>query len=124
MHITLLVRTLAGWQQAAGIATGAAFRRTWPPKTARRGEPPPLPRLGTVAITPSAVAEIVKAHAAEGGFSGQNFGGHSVLASKPDPGQTSAITVKSLEKTPSLLGSDRYRSDLAASQDLPVLSDR
>ena len=76
------VRALASWLEAAGIATGPVFRRIWLPKKARPGEPPPappsLPRLGSQPITPWAVAEIVKARAAEAGFRGRDFGGHSL----------------------------------------------
>lgn len=72
------VRALAAWQDAAGITSGPVFRRIWLPKKPRPGEPPPLPRLGTLAITPWAVAEIIKARAAEAGFGGRDFGGHSL----------------------------------------------
>jgi len=50
----------------------------WLAKKAAPGEPPPLPRLGTQPITPWAVAAIVKARAAAGGFGGRDFGGHSL----------------------------------------------
>jgi integrase len=78
------VRALAAWQEASGIAAGPVFRRIWLPKKPRPGEPPagppvpPLPRLGSQAITPWAVAEIVKARAAAAGFRGRDFGGHSL----------------------------------------------
>ena len=72
------VRALASWQESAGIATGPVFRRIWLPKKTQPGEPPPLPRLGSQPITPWAVAEIVKARAAEAGFRGRDFGGHSL----------------------------------------------
>jgi site-specific recombinase XerC len=72
------VRALAAWQDAAGITSGPVFRRIWLPKQARGDSPPPLPRIGHQAITPWAVAEIVKARAAAAGFGGRDFGGHSL----------------------------------------------
>lgn len=72
------VRALTAWLEAAGIVAGPVFRRIWRPKKARPGVPPPLPRLGSQAITPWAVAEIVKARAAEAGFKRRVFGGHSL----------------------------------------------
>jgi integrase len=64
------VRALTTWLEAAGIAGGPLFRRLWLPKKARPDAPPPLPRLGSRAITPWAIAAIVKARAAEAGFGG------------------------------------------------------
>ncbi|MGH7041134.1 MAG: site-specific integrase, partial [Acetobacteraceae bacterium] len=72
------VRALAAWLAAAGITTGPVFRRIWLPRKARPGEPAPLPRIGSLAITPWAVAAIVKARAAAAGFGGRDFGGHSL----------------------------------------------
>jgi hypothetical protein len=72
------VRALARWQEVAGITTGPVFRRIWLPRLVRAGEPPPLPRMGTAAITPWAVAEIVKTRAVQAGFGARDFGGHSL----------------------------------------------
>ncbi|MBW4092373.1 MAG: site-specific integrase [Proteobacteria bacterium] len=72
------VRALAAWQQAAGITQGPVFRRIWLPKKTRPGAPPPLPRIGALAITPWAIAAIVKARAAAAGFGARDFGGHSL----------------------------------------------
>lgn len=72
------VRALAAWQDAAGITAGPLFRRIWLPRKVRPGEPPALPRIGTLALTPWAVAAIVKARASAAGFGGQDFGGHSL----------------------------------------------
>lgn len=72
------VRALAAWQDAAGIVSGPVFRRIWLPKQGASGEPPPLPRIGSQAITPWAVAAIVKSRAAAAGFGGRDFGGHSL----------------------------------------------
>ena len=40
--------------------------------------PPPLPRIGTTAITPQTVAQIVQARAVAAGFGLRDFGGHSL----------------------------------------------
>jgi integrase len=72
------VRALAAWQDAAGIAAGPIFRRIWLPRQAQPGELPPLPRIGSLAITPWTVAAIVKSRAAAAGFGGREFGGHSL----------------------------------------------
>jgi site-specific recombinase XerC len=72
------VRALTAWLNAAGVTSGPVFRRVWLPKQARPGEPPPLPQVGTFAITPWAVSEVVKARATAAGFGGRDFGGHSL----------------------------------------------
>lgn len=89
------VRALTAWLEAARIESGPAFRRIWLPKKARPGggqhgfanqaggtptgkEPPPQPRIGSQSITPWSVAAIVKTRAAEAGFKGRDFGGHSL----------------------------------------------
>ena len=72
------VRALAAWQDAASITSGPVFRRIWLPRQARAGEPPPLPRIGSLALTPWAVAAIVKTRAMAAGFGGRDFGGHSL----------------------------------------------
>jgi len=72
------VRALAAWQDAAGITAGPVFRRIWLPRKPRTDAPPPLPRIGSQAITPWAVAAIVKSRAIAAGFGGRDFGGHSL----------------------------------------------
>ena len=72
------VRALAAWLETAEIAKGPVFRRIWLPKLTPPGEPPPLPRMGSQPITPWTVAAIVKARAADAGFKGRDFGGHSL----------------------------------------------
>jgi site-specific recombinase XerC len=77
------VRALTAWLEAAGITAGPVFRRIWLPKLTRPGappggEPPALPRIGTQPITPWTVAAIVQARAADAGFGGRDFGGHSL----------------------------------------------
>ncbi len=47
-------------------------------RKAQPDESPPLPRMGSQAITPWAVAAIVKARAAAAGFGPRDFGGHSL----------------------------------------------
>ena len=69
---------LAAWQSAARLTAGPVFRIRLPWQ-ARPEEPPPLPRIGGQAITPWAVAAIVKTRAA--GFGGRDFGGHSLKRS-------------------------------------------
>jgi len=81
------VHALALWQQAAGITEGPVFRRIWLPPGPRKGglpdEFPPLPpnatpRIGTAAISPQTVAQIVKARAMAAGFAWGDLGGHSL----------------------------------------------
>ena len=72
------VRALAAWLETAGITKGPVFRRIWLPKKGRPDQPPPLPRMGSQAITPWAVAAIVTARAAAAGFGPRDFGGHSL----------------------------------------------
>jgi integrase len=75
------VHALELWQQAAGLTEGPVFRRIWlppRPKPTATGEPPPLPRIGTQAISPQTVAQIVQARAMEAGFGRRDLGGHSL----------------------------------------------
>jgi len=72
------VRALAAWQAAAQITAGPVFRRIWLPRKAPPDAPPPLPRIGSQAITPWAVAAIVQSRAAAAEFGGREFGGHSL----------------------------------------------
>lgn len=72
------VRALARWREVAGITSGPVFRRIWLPKQVKAGEPPALPRIGSDAISPWAIASMVQAHAAAAGFDGPHFGGHSL----------------------------------------------
>ena len=71
------VRAVRRWQDAAGIGTGALFRRVWLPPSAGPG-PLPSPTLGTAAIDPGTVARIIKKRAVAAGFDGDVFGGHSL----------------------------------------------
>jgi len=71
------VRALIAWLEAAAITQGAVFRRIWIPPSPADG-PPPLPRLGTQALTPRSIARIVQARAAAAGFGRLEFGGHSL----------------------------------------------
>ena len=82
------VHALEAWLQAAGLTDGPVFRRIWlPPRpkaNAASDEPPaevpvpPLPRIGTTAITPQTVAQIVQARAVAAGFGLRDLGGHSL----------------------------------------------
>jgi len=63
------VRALIAWLEAAEIIHGAVFRRIWIPP-APADSPPPLPRLGTQALTPSSIARIVQTRAAAAGSGG------------------------------------------------------
>jgi site-specific recombinase XerC len=72
------VRALAAWLDATGITTGPVFRRIWLARNALPDEPPPLPQIGTDAITPWTVATIVKQRALDAGFKARDFGGHSL----------------------------------------------
>jgi integrase len=81
------VHALEAWQQAAGLTEGPVFRRIWlppRPKPAATGEPPALPatpapaRIGTQAISPQTVAQIVQARAMAAGFGRRDLGGHSL----------------------------------------------
>jgi integrase len=72
------VRALTAWLEEAGIASGPVFRRIWWPGRARAGGPPPRPRIGSQPITPWTVAAIVKSRAVDAGFTGRDFGGHSL----------------------------------------------
>ena len=47
-------------------------------RKAKPDAPPPLPRIGSQAITPWAVAAVVQSRAAAAGFGGREFGGHSL----------------------------------------------
>jgi len=72
------VRALEQWLAAAGITEGPVFRRIWRAKRTAAGEPPPLPRLGTVALTAQSVALVVQARAVAAGFGRRELGGHSL----------------------------------------------
>ncbi len=75
------VHALEMWQQAAGLTEGPVFRRIWlppRPKATTTGEPPPLPRIGTQAISPQTVAQIIQARAMAAGFGRRDLGGHSL----------------------------------------------
>ena len=73
------VRALERWLAAAGITDGAVFRRIWLPRlSAGQEDPPALPRIGTAAITPQTVAQIVQSRAMAAGFKQRELGGHSL----------------------------------------------
>jgi integrase len=81
------VRALARWREAAGITSGAVFRRIWQAKQVKAGEagglpaggpPPALPRIGHDAMSTRAIADMVQARASAAGFDGKHFGGHSL----------------------------------------------
>jgi hypothetical protein len=54
------IRALRSWQEAAGIAEGAVFRRIWIPPSGRDGSNTPLPRVGALAIDAGTVARITR----------------------------------------------------------------
>ncbi len=75
------VRALELWQQAAGLTEGAVFRRIWLPPEQTAAAPagsPPLPRIGSGAITPQTVAQVVQARAMAAGFGRHDLGGNSL----------------------------------------------
>ena len=72
------VRALERWLAAAGITEGPVFRRIWRAKRTAAGEPPPLPRLGTVALTAQSVALVVQTRAVAAGVGRRELGGHSL----------------------------------------------
>jgi integrase len=72
------VHALEAWQLAAGLTAGPVFRRIWLPPRPKSDAPPPLPRIGTTAITPQTVALIVQARAMAAGFARRELGGHSL----------------------------------------------
>jgi len=78
------VRALERWIAASGITEGPVFRRIWRAKAtgavlqSREQEPPPLPRLGSDALTARALALIVQARAVAAGFARLELGGHSL----------------------------------------------
>ena len=75
------VRALELWQQAACLTEGPVFRRIWLPPGQKAAAPagsPPLPRIGSDAITPQTVAQIVQARAMAAGFGRHDLGGHSL----------------------------------------------
>jgi len=75
------VHALEQWQQAVGLSEGPVFRRIWlppRPRASATGELPPLPRIGTQAISPQTVAQIVQTRAMAAGFGRRDLGGHSL----------------------------------------------
>jgi integrase len=74
------VRALRRWQDTAGIADGAVFRRIWRPLSRRAPAESllPSPVVGHTAIDAGTVARIVKARAAAAGFDPRALGGHSL----------------------------------------------
>ena len=92
------IHALEAWLQAASLTDGPVFRRIWlpargglptrgglPPRLQQGASPaglpapaPALPRIGTTAITPQTVAQIVQARAVAAGFGLRELGGHSL----------------------------------------------
>lgn len=78
------VRALERWIAASGITEGPVFRRMWRAKVAGvvlqpgAQAPPPLPRLGSDALTARALALIIQARAVAAGFARLELGGHSL----------------------------------------------
>ncbi len=72
------VRALSRWMQVAAITEGAVFRRIWLPPQINPDAPPPLPVLGSDALTTRSIGRIVQSRAADAGFVPRDFGGHSL----------------------------------------------
>jgi site-specific recombinase XerC len=101
------VRALTTWLAAAGITDGPVFRRIWLPARGGaqgRGQrrtpgnppdggvgpgnggdpgqadnsPPPLPQIGTAALTARSIADIIQARAVAAGFGRRDLAGHSL----------------------------------------------
>jgi hypothetical protein len=64
--------------QVAAITEAAVVRRIWLPPQINPDAPPHLPALGTDALTTRSIGRIVQSRAAEAGFVGRDFGGHSL----------------------------------------------
>jgi hypothetical protein len=54
--------------QVAAITEGAVTRRIWLPSQINPDAPPPLPVLGSDALTPRSIGRIVQMRAAEAGL--------------------------------------------------------
>ena len=72
------VRALARWLAAAAITEGPVFRRIWLPPQFDTDALPPLPAIGSEALTPRSIGRIVLARASAAGFLARDFGGHSL----------------------------------------------
>ena len=72
------VRALSSWIQAAAINDGPVFRRIWLPSQGAQDSLPPLPAIGSEALTTKSIGRIVQARAAAAGFVAHEFGGHSL----------------------------------------------
>ena len=72
------VRALSSWIQAAAINNGPVFRRIWLPSQVAPDSLPPLPAIGSEALTTRSIGRIVQARAAAAGFVAREFGGHSL----------------------------------------------
>ena len=87
------VRALELWQQAAGLTEGAVFRRIWLPPEQTAAAPagsPPLPRIGSGAITPQTVAQVVQARAMAAGFERHDLAATASSAARSPSGWTAA----------------------------------
>ena len=72
------VRALARWLAAASIGDGPVFKRIWVPPVNDGQNPPPLPVIGTDALTTRSIGRIIQSRAAAAGFIAHEFGGHSL----------------------------------------------
>jgi len=72
------VRALARWLAAASSGDGPVFRRIWVPPLNDGQNPPPLPVIGTDALTTRSIGRIIQSRAAAAGFIAHEFGGHSL----------------------------------------------
>lgn len=75
------------WLDAAAISEGAVFRRIWSPPQSATHASPALLVIGSDALTTRSIGRIVQVRAVAAGFTGREFGGHSMK-----PGALSAGT--------------------------------
>ena len=61
------VRALTDWLDAASVVEGPVFRRIWSPPMAVPDGPPPLPTVGSDALTSRSIARSVQARASAAG---------------------------------------------------------
>jgi integrase len=72
------VRALSRWLHTAAISEGPVFRRIWQPPQINPDAPPPLPAIGSEALTTRSIGRIVQTRATAAGFVAREFGGHSL----------------------------------------------
>jgi hypothetical protein len=68
-------------RSGAGALAGSGLDHRWPrfsANLAAESEPPPLPYVGSDALTTQAIANVIKARATAAGFNPESFGGHSL----------------------------------------------